>query len=178
MTLINRLSRLFRADLHAVLDRIEEPDLLLRQAVREMEEALGRDRRHLDRLTEEQRTLEGRRRELETSLARIGEELEVCFQADREDLARTLIRRRLEEERADELARRRETELARDLERLRARVAERTARLETMRQKAELLAAEDSSGGREEPWTSSSPIIGDEQVEVAFLRERRRRNPS
>lgn len=36
MALINRATRLFRADLHAVLDRIEEPDILLRQAVREM----------------------------------------------------------------------------------------------------------------------------------------------
>ena len=34
MPLINRVSRLFRADLHAVLDRIEEPDVLLRQAAR------------------------------------------------------------------------------------------------------------------------------------------------
>ena len=42
MALINRMSRLFTADVHAVLDRIEEPDVLLRQAIREMEEALER----------------------------------------------------------------------------------------------------------------------------------------
>ena len=47
MTLINRVSRLFRADLHAVLDRVEEPDLLLHQAVREMEDDLAADRRRL-----------------------------------------------------------------------------------------------------------------------------------
>ena len=29
MALINRMSRLFTADVHAVLDRIEEPDVLL-----------------------------------------------------------------------------------------------------------------------------------------------------
>ena len=43
MALITRISRLFQADLHAVLDRIEEPDLLLRQAVREMQDDLARD---------------------------------------------------------------------------------------------------------------------------------------
>ena len=37
MALINRLSRLFKADFHAVLDQIEEPELLLKQAIREME---------------------------------------------------------------------------------------------------------------------------------------------
>ena len=43
MALITRVSRLFQADLHAVLDRIEEPEVLLKQAVREMEEELARD---------------------------------------------------------------------------------------------------------------------------------------
>jgi len=43
MLLISRISRLFRADLHAVLDRIEEPEALLRQAIREMEELLAQD---------------------------------------------------------------------------------------------------------------------------------------
>ena len=42
MALIKRLSRLFAADLHAVLDQIEEPEALLKQAVREMEEELAR----------------------------------------------------------------------------------------------------------------------------------------
>ena len=43
MALISRVTRLFRADFHAVLDRVEEPDILLRQAIREMEEDLNRD---------------------------------------------------------------------------------------------------------------------------------------
>ena len=38
MALINRISRLFTADMHAVLDRLEEPDVLLKQALREMED--------------------------------------------------------------------------------------------------------------------------------------------
>ena len=43
MALVTRLSRLFRADLNAVLDRLEEPEMLLRQAVREMEEEVDRE---------------------------------------------------------------------------------------------------------------------------------------
>ena len=41
MTLITRLGRLFRADMHAVLDGLEEPTMLLRQAVRDMEDVLA-----------------------------------------------------------------------------------------------------------------------------------------
>ena len=43
MAMMNRLTRLFQADFHAVLDRIEEPDALLHQALRDMEDALARD---------------------------------------------------------------------------------------------------------------------------------------
>lgn len=43
MALINRISRLFSADFNAVLDRIEEPDVLLKQALREMEEDIYSD---------------------------------------------------------------------------------------------------------------------------------------
>ena len=38
MALINRISRLFKADFHAVLDQIEEPEALLKQAIRDMED--------------------------------------------------------------------------------------------------------------------------------------------
>ncbi|OOZ38928.1 hypothetical protein BOW53_13550 [Solemya pervernicosa gill symbiont] len=53
MALINRVTRLFRADMHAVLDRIEEPEVLLRQSIREMEEALADDEQQLRQLIEE-----------------------------------------------------------------------------------------------------------------------------
>jgi len=176
MTLINRVSRLFRADLHAVLDQVEEPDLLLRQAVREMEEELARERLRLNLLVEEQRGLSDRRGEMEAALARIGDELDVCFQADREDLARTLVRRRLEAERSRDLLQRRGDELERDLAGLRERVAGNVTRLEAMRQKAELLAGEEPAGRPVTPWSPPSHSVSDEQVEVAFLREQRRRS--
>ena len=40
MPLIDRFTRLVSADLHALIDRIEEPELLLRQAVRELDDEL------------------------------------------------------------------------------------------------------------------------------------------
>ena len=53
MALVTRLSRLFQADFHAVLDRIEEPDLQLRQAVREMQFALEQDQQRRQLLRHE-----------------------------------------------------------------------------------------------------------------------------
>lgn len=175
MTLIKRVSRLFRADLHAVLDRVEEPDLLLREAVREMEEDLARDRRRLDLLAEDQRALVERREALAASLERMSGELDLCFEAGREDLARALVRRRLETERLRDSLERRRSELERELSRLRERVDGNAGRLEAMRQKADLLAREEPGGDPAAPWGPPDQAVTDDEVEVVFLREQRRR---
>ena len=67
MALINRFSRLFTADMHAVLDRIEEPDALLKQAVREMEEELTRMQTQSRSLHEELARLNSQEQETQPS---------------------------------------------------------------------------------------------------------------
>ena len=176
MTLITRVSRLFQADFHAVLDRIEEPDVLLRQAVREMEEELARDEQRSKLLQHEQRQLMTRANELSQSLQDIERELDTCFEAGNEDLARACIRRRLETQRFDKhLARRRET-LKETLDDLNTRIRENQARLESMRQKAELLAVECRHLA--DDWNIPEVTVRAEDVEVAFLHEKQHRSRS
>ena len=59
MALVSRLTRLFQSDFHAVLDRIEEPDALLRQAVRDMEDALARDEQRVKNLHADRAQMRG-----------------------------------------------------------------------------------------------------------------------
>lgn len=178
MALITRISRLFRADIHAVLDRIEEPDVLLRQAVREMEDALARDEQRLRLLILEEQQLGTRITDGEQALRRIDEELDVCFAAGKDDLARALIRRRLETERLGELLARRRNELASTLAGLRRRVDENRTQLESMRQKATLLTAQEQEREDRDDWSTPAPVVHDADVEVAFLREKQRRRAS
>ena len=98
MALIHRVSRLFRADFNAVLDHIEEPELLLRQSIRDMEDELADCDRRIARRRQEQVSLQGRCEELEVRLAAMTEQLDLCFDSGKEDLARNLVRRRLETE--------------------------------------------------------------------------------
>jgi len=175
MALISRVSRLLRADLHAVLDHIEEPDVLLRQAVREMEQALAEDAARLARLRREHDHLARRSRDLEQAIAGIDGELDLCFEAGELDLARTLCRRKLESgQLLDAVARRRE-DTARDLEALEQRVAEQQLRFESMRQKAELFDTEAEAHGNEPEAPLASHLSRDD-VDVAFLREQRKRS--
>ncbi len=178
MTLIARVSRLFRADLHAVLDQVEEPDLVLRQAVRDMEEDLARDQRRLEGLRARIEQTAARDAEIERSLNGIEEELDVCFEAGKDNLSRTLIRRRLEGRSHRALLSRTRSDLQEQLVRLEKRVREHGEQLEAMRGKAELLVSQESDAPEGEGWDMPQLAVRDADVEIAFLRERQRRERS
>ena len=179
MALITRVSRLFRADAHAVLDRLEEPALLLRQAVREMEAALEADEQARRRFDRQHSQVLARQAELARNIETTTQELDVCFEAGNEKLARTLVRRRLEAERLHAVLGRRVDEVAEALAGLDARLDENRARLEAMRQKAELLADEAPAERDDATWSEREfergLRVGDDEVEIAFLKELKRR---
>ncbi len=86
MALVTRLTRLFQADFHAVLDRIEEPELQLRQAVREMQFALEQDRQR-GAFAARGKQL-GKRRHT-GRLKALDQELDICLAAKRTTLHAT-----------------------------------------------------------------------------------------
>jgi phage shock protein A len=157
MALINRMSRLFTADVHAVLDRIEEPDVLLKHAVREMEEELARGEQRARALAHEHEALG-----------------DVCFESANEDLARKVIKRRLETERLERHVAERRAALAKELAALSAAVDEQRVELDVMRQKAELLTP--TAAG--DDFRNGDFAVGEAEIEVALLRERQKRRPS
>ncbi|NNG12323.1 MAG: hypothetical protein HKM88_03630 [Halobacteria archaeon] len=178
MALITRVSRLLRADLHAVLDLVEEPDVLLRQAVREMEEELARDEQRIKIQTHEHGQLVSRHRDIKQSLEGIEAELDVCFESGKDDLARALIKRKLEAEQFIRFLTRKREAIETALVGLEERVDENRTRLDSMRQKAELLAADNAPGNSDDSWTTPDTSVRDADIEVAFLRERQKRGLS
>jgi phage shock protein A len=176
MALITRVSRLFRADINAVLDRIEEPGMLLRQAVREMEDELARDEQRLKAMQLEHAQVCARSAELDRALEGFEQELDVCFASGEEELARAVIRRRLETQKlASLLARRRET-LRESSAALAAQVGENRTRLESMRQKSEILAEEAVVARGDEAWSAGDCVVRQDEVDVALLAERQKRS--
>ena len=175
MALINRMSRLFTADVHAVLDRIEEPDVLLRHAVREMEEELARSEQHIRTLEHERETLADRRRKASVALTELADQLDVCFENRSDELARKVLKRRLETERFERHVAARQAALDKELTQRRGAVAEQHEQLDLMRQKAELLTTTPRAG---DEWGKTEFAVGDAEVEIAYLRERQKRQPS
>jgi len=178
MTVLTRVGRLFRADFHAVLDKLEEPDVLLRQSLREMEEELLADQQCEKRWQLDMGSLQRKHSDFEKTLSGIGEELDLCFAANREELARNLVKRRLETERRLQRLRQQSNTLEKSLADLRARLRDQQERLEMLQQKAALL---DENPCYSSPSAESWPLetaVGEDEIEIAFLREKQRRMPS
>lgn len=178
MALINRISRLFRADLHAVLDRIEEPDALLKQAVREMEEDIGNNEQRLKLLQHELTQLTSRQTDISQSQTQVDDELDICFESDKEELARTLIKRKLEAQRFHKFLGRKHEATQRSVTDLQQRLEENRKRLTAMKQKLELLTPDDTKPGIDDRWLNVDITVSDAEVEVALLREKQQRLPS
>ena len=174
MALITRLARLWRADINALLDRLEAPDLVLAQAVREMEQALDGDRRRLAHLRRELDRLGPQEAACSETLSQAASALEDCLAEGREDLARPLIRRRLEGEREQRRLGLRRAELEAELERTRRRIAERESQVADLRARGapyQGSAAEPD----EDPRPACVSSIRDEDVEIHLLRAKRQR---
>ncbi len=176
MALITRLSRLFEADFHAVLDRIEEPDLQLKQAVREMQFALDQDRQSLKLIQHEIQQLDKSMTETGAAIAGFDEELDICLAAKKEDLARDLVRRKLAAEKRQQALSQRGETLEVQRQGLTREVDENEQQLTAMKQKLALLVsdAETFDGGA----ATQPDTIRDEEIEIALLREKQRRAKS
>ena len=177
MALINRISRLFKADFHAVLDQIEEPEQLLKQAIRDMEDDLANSEQRIALCTHDQDALSVRKSELESAIAEIDAQLDLCFESKKDALAKSLIRKKLEAERLLKRLCAKHVANERYLDEQRAMLDEHQATLESLRQKAELFAQRTpvNAAGNAEfddiAWMAREMTVSDDEVEIAYLRE-------
>lgn len=183
MALINRVSRLFKADFNAVLDHIEEPEQLLKQAIRDMEDELAATEQRIAVCAQEQEALGARKLEIEASKGEFDDQLDLCFESGKDDLARGIIRRKLEAESLIKRLAARFEANERFLASQRKLLDENRATLEGLRQKAELFVPRAPSAGSGNGLDDLSRIarelrVSDEEVEVAFLGEKAARSAS
>jgi phage shock protein A len=184
MALINRISRLFKADFHAVLDQIEEPEALLKQAIRDMEDDLASTEQHIALRVHDQDALSVRKTELENAVADIDAKLDLCFESKKDDLAKNLIKKKLEVERLLKRLKAKHASNEKVLAEQRAVLEENAATLESLRQKAELFAqrtpiqTDRESEFDDVAWMAREMTVGDDEIEIAYLREKSLRSAS
>jgi len=177
MALITRISRLFRADFNAVLDRIEEPDVLLKQALREMEEDLHRDKQQLRLLQDESSQLEAKLAGVEQDIAQVDKELDICFESGESRLARSQVKKKLELQRYQKHAQAKRDSVLKQISDLTKRIDENSTRFNAMKQKLDLLAEEDTVK-KDEVVSAVNLSVNEDDIDMAFLREKQARGVS
>jgi phage shock protein A len=178
MAVITRISRLFKADFHAVLDQIEEPELMLRQAIREMQDDLAEREQRIRVATNERTELRARQDELALTLNDIEDQLDLCFTSQKPELARNLVRRKLETQRHTRYLANRESTIEKYLGEQRVMLDEHRMTLDGLKQKAEIFtrrSREAASSGEAAESLGRDLTVSDDEVEVAFLREQKKR---
>jgi phage shock protein A len=172
MTLLARITKLFQADMHAVLDKIEEPEMLLKQAIREMAAVIATEEQSLRLLAVERQQLSQQQAQLAETLVEMEEKITLCFKSAKEDLARLVIKRKLEAQQLQSGCAEKLTALNEKFSRLTQQLNEHQAQLAGMQQKADTFLESDNSTLSH--WQPQPQTVLDEDVEVAFLCEKQK----
>ena len=176
MALITRITRLFKADMHAIIDSIEEPASILRQAIREMEEFIVEDESQLISMTEHHKHVLLAIVETENLLKQDEEELDLCLETENEELARTIIKRKLERLQFKKIQDEKCVKLAKSIESLNKKISEHGVSIDSMKQKEDLLVEQNKFDENSKMNTYSDSHVTQDDVEVALLREEKKRN--
>ena len=174
MALIKRVTRLFQADMHAVLDNLEEPDILLKQSIREMEAALFHDQQRLSALEKSLQHLQTQLTQYKQGDQEMESELAICLQNNNDELAKGCIKRKLMNERLLQAASRKQQGLQREHDELKDLLVANSQRLDAMRQKRDILLTENAvhhDGGYP---VADQFHVSDNEIEVALLKAKQK----
>ncbi len=94
MAILSRMMRLFKADVHGVMDQLEDKGLLLKQYLREMEASLKDKEGRLNRIEQAIRQAESDLAQREKEVQKLENDLDLAVRKEKDDIARMLIRKR------------------------------------------------------------------------------------
>lgn len=94
MGIMTRMLRLCKADVHGVMDQLEDKELLPKQYLREMETCLEQKERQVRALTQRHVRLTARIARHAEEMDKLEGDLTLALNKEKDDIARMLIRRR------------------------------------------------------------------------------------
>lgn len=177
MAIMTRMLRLCKADVHGVMDQLEDKELLLKQYLREMEASLDQKERQIGALSQRHRDLRRRIDGHKEEMDKLEADLDLALRKEKDDIARVLIRRRrMLESTCRHLQAQLET-LTQEESALAATVADQRLQYDTLKTKAAAYcqqAARAPFPARTDPlsgeWASMDPK--EEEIELELLQRK------
>jgi phage shock protein A len=178
MTLLSRIERLFKADVHGVLDWLEDPEATLKQSVRDMEAEIAQGEQRLAELSRRADRLQSFVATVEAKRVELTEQIDICFEEDNPELARRLIRRKLEAEKRLQAAANLIADITAKKDAQQQQLKHQREQLEAIVEKMQLFVDKTCAPTPQESlaaFESASVTVSDEEVDMAFLHEKRLR---
>ncbi len=166
MTIVNRMSRMIKADIHGIMDKVEEPKLMLKHALREMDELIEKEEEKQRNLASNLVQIDDHEKKLKSLFDASNKQLQMCLGENNEDLAKKIVRKKLEIERQFQLNGERRQEIIKQSQYVNERLEEWRARRNEIVSQIQLadLKSDASMVDIEGP-------VSDDDVEIAYLEE-------
>ncbi len=173
MSILTRISRLFKADIHGVLDNLEQPEIILKQAIRDMQTEIDKGLSLISALKRQQEQLQRRRQTLSQQIEDLQQQLQFCLSENNEALAKSVIRKKLQAESLSAETARQLQNLAEERNLKTTEVEERLEKLQSIRDKLALFSETNESEDVIESTETPCPVSKDD-IELAYLYEKQR----
>ncbi len=173
MSLIKRMTHLIKADMHGILDHLEEPEALLKQAVREMKEQIVQREESLAQLRQRLEQSQSREKQLCQAIVESRNQTNLCIDSGNEALVRTAMRRTLELERSVKMHRTAEQNLAAEVAENEKRLRDEQERLQSITDKMQLFVSATNVGGAVS--SEERLFVSEEEIDIAILQAKRER---
>ena len=177
MGILSRIMRLCKADLHGMMDQLEDKGLLLKQYMREMETSLQVKDHQLDQISRRRETI---RRDLELrseEIERLEKDLVLSLNKKKDDIAKLLIRKQLSQKSVCNQLRRQLQDLEDEGQRIRRLLEEQRLQFDRLKVKSTAFysrhqryrfdaahAIPDNSG--------ACPMMDEKEIELELLRRK------
>jgi phage shock protein A len=177
MALLSRIIQLFKADIHGVMDQLEDQGLLLKQHLRDMEESLVEKEMKLKKMRSalDQARQDHQKGEKETG--NLEQDLEVAIKKNRDDIARMLIKKlkpftHLQSERRNHIDR-----LNHEIDQFKAYTEQQRLKYEQLRQKAAEYFCRKEKQNWQPVWLAAQSglqlhDLSEEEVELELLQRK------
>jgi len=176
MSIMSRFVKLCRADIHGIMDQMEDKGLLLKQYIRDMEESVRESRCQLEDLQNSSEGAESEYEKRTNELEKLDREVTEALKKERDDIARMLIKRSKRVQNHQSEISHHISSLEAEVEKLQEAIIFQEHQLEKVKIQAtsyfhrQSLRKENQSGGGFHSPMSSDP--SNEEVELELLRRK------
>lgn len=170
MAFLRRFTTLLRADAHGALDALEDRPTMLRQYLRDAEEALAAKKARLQGLDAEQRDLERGAERLEPRLRELDRDVELALEQERTDLARFAASKLLPLRRQAEGIAARRRDLEQEKSELSGLIEDQQSQLDDLRLRVRSAIEEAENAASGGDAFAPAAAISEQDIELELLR--------